>query len=394
MSLGSRASRPAGLDDFADWVEPAHPAVLCEDLYKRFSEDPDLLSVPIVDGVRPLGLIHRADFMMRLAHNFGRALYGKKRVTVVMDADPLKVDRSLALETVQSTIASSRPCALIQGFIITDEGRYAALGTALSLIRQTLVRAEERAAELSEALTAACRADAAKSTFLATMSHELRTPLTAVIGFSELIAEEAFGPVDPVYVGYANNIRESGEHLFSLVGDILDYAKIENGDIELHEDTVDLGEELARTVRLLSDQASRRSIDLSCVQVSPVALRADPKLLRQMLVNLAGNALKFTDAGGEVRLSLGSTAGSVWFSVSDTGCGMEAEEIEIALQPFRQIDNGLNRSHEGTGLGLPLVKAFAEAHGAQLRLSSARGRGTTATVVFPKHRAAAEVIAA
>ncbi len=377
--------RPLGLDDFADWVEPASPRLLCQDLYKRFSADPDLLSVPVVDDGLPLGLIHRSDFMMRLAHHFGRALYGRKPIDVAMDPDPLTVDRTLALETVQATIAGSRPCALIKGFIITDKGRYAALGTALSLIRQSLARAEERAAELSGALTAAERADAAKSTFLATMSHELRTPLTAVIGFSELIADEAFGPAQPVYVTYARNIRESGQHLLSMVGDILDFAKIEHGGVELYEEQVDLGEELERTARILSAQAARKGLSLKVAPSPSVSLRADPRILRQMLLNLAGNAVKFTTAG-QVMLGMGLIDGAAVFSVHDTGCGMDPHEIDLALQPFRQLENGLDRPHDGTGLGLPLVKAFAEAHGATLRIESARGTGTRIVVAFPPRR--------
>ena len=386
-SVAGSGERTLGLDDFADRIEPVGPRLLCQDLYRRFSADPDLLSVPVVEDGAPLGLVHRGDFMMRLAHHFGRALYAKKPVTVLMDPDPLTLDRALALESVKATITGTRPCALVKGFIITDGGRYAALGTALSLIRHSLVQAEERTAELAAALDAARRAGAAKSAFLATMSHELRTPLNAVIGFSDLIVEQALGTVDEGYVGYARAIREGGEHLLSIVTDVLDFAKTESGQVELHEEVFDLREEIERTARILATQASRRQVTLDVLPGGPAMLTADPRLTRQMMLNLAGNAVKFTPAGGHVRLSCGLEAdGGAFFAVADEGCGMDEAEIEIAIQPFRQIDNGLTRRHEGTGLGLPLVKAYAEAHGGALTLTSRKGAGTRAEVRYPARR--------
>ena len=387
---------PNGLDSFADWVEPVPPHLLCQDLYRRFTLDPDLMSVPVVAADRALGLVHRSDFMMRLAHNFGRALYGKKPITVLMDADPLIVDRTLALETVQSTIAGSRPCALIKGFIIADGGRYVALGTALSLIRHSLARAEERARELAIALATAQSADMAKSAFLATMSHELRTPLNAVIGFSDLIAQEALGDLAPGYVDYAQRIREGGEHLLSIVTSVLDYAKTERSGVELAEEVFPLERIAAQAIRTFAAQAAKLGVDLTSCHVGPPCMvRADPRVLRQILFNLAGNAIKFTPAGGTIDIATGiDDRGCPYLSVSDTGCGMTGDEVAVALQPFRQIDNGLDRRHEGTGLGLPLVKAFAEAHGGELSIASARGVGTVATVSLPARRAAGEAVAA
>jgi two-component system cell cycle sensor histidine kinase PleC len=377
------------LDDFADEVEPVSPQVRCRDLYRRFKGNPDLLAVPVVDGTRPLGLVHRGDFMMRLAHNYGNALYAKRSVTLLMDTDPLVVDRSVGLEAVQATIADSRPCALVKGFIITNGGRYSALGTALSLIRHSLALAEERSVALQQALAAAESASAAKSTFLATMSHELRTPLNAVIGFSELMAEQSVGPLSEQYVDFARSIREGGELLLSIVTDVLEFAKAERGEVTLSETSVNLAEETRAVVRLLSRQALRAGVFLDALASGGgVRIRADPRIVRQMLINLAGNGLKFTAPGGRVTLEAGYDAvGGPLLRVRDTGCGMDEDEIRLALEPFRQIDNGLNRKHEGTGLGLPLVKTFAEQHGGTLHIQSARGRGTIATVTFPRERA-------
>jgi two-component system cell cycle sensor histidine kinase PleC len=382
----SRIANP-GLDDFADDIVAANPSEQCQDIYQRFSLDPELLSIPVVANDLPVGLVHRSDFMMKLAHSYGWALYAKKPIRVLMDQDPLVVDRSTALETVQSQIAVDRPSALVKGFIITRDGRYAALGTALSLIRYSVVATQARSLELSAALAAAQSASAAKSTFLATMSHELRTPLNAVIGFSDLIAGQVWGDLDPRYVDYANCIRDGGQILLSIITDILDFAKIERGSVDLREGEVDLHVEAERIVRTLSGQAQTRNVKLSHASGPSPHVWADQRLIRQILMNLIGNGLKFTPGGGEVTVSCGIGQGRRPFlKVTDSGCGMSEAEIQIALQPFGQVDNGLGRASEGTGLGLPLVKAFVEAHGGTLTIESASGRGTAMTVYLPSDR--------
>jgi len=232
-------------------------------------------------------------------------------------------------------------------------------------------------------------ADRAKSEFLAAMSHELRTPLNAVIGFSEVIKDETFGPVGSVqYRDYANDIHESGQHLLGLINDILDLSKIESGTEELHEDTIEIPAIIRSTMKLVGHRAEQDGIKLELKLQGPLpALRADERKLKQILVNLLSNAVKFTNAGGEVTLRVWCRNDSGYmFQIADTGIGIAPEDIPKALSRFGQIDADLNRQYEGTGLGLPLTKSLVEQHGGSLDLQSEVGVGTTVTVRFPAER--------
>ena len=232
-------------------------------------------------------------------------------------------------------------------------------------------------------------ANRAKSEFLANMSHELRTPLNAIIGFSDIIKDERLGPVgNTKYRDYAGDINESGQHLLCLINDILDLSKVESGTDELCEENTDIPKTVRSIVRLLTGAAQTRNVDLvSEVPDGIAALRADARKLKQILVNLLSNAIKFTPDGGKVTLKIWSSAESGFvFQVIDTGIGIALEDIPKALAPFQQIDSGLNRRHEGTGLGLPLTKSLVELHGGSLELQSEAGVGTTVTVRFPAER--------
>ncbi len=245
------------------------------------------------------------------------------------------------------------------------------------------------AEDLAVARDQAEDANRAKSMFLATMSHELRTPLNAIIGFSELIGGEMFGPVgNDSYREYANDIRESGQHLLDLINNILDLSKCESGSDELREENLDISE-LTRSVRwLVTGRAQDGNVELETelAEDAPM-LRADKLKLKQILINLLSNAIKFTDAGGKVTLKAWcSMDGGYVFQVVDTGIGIALEDIPKALMPFQQIDNRLNRKYQGTGLGLPLSKSLIEMHGGSLDLQSQVGVGTTVTVRFPAER--------
>ncbi len=232
-------------------------------------------------------------------------------------------------------------------------------------------------------------ADRAKSEFLAAMSHELRTPLNAVIGFSEIIKTEALGAVgNTKYRDYANDINESGQHLLELINDILDLSKVESGTDEIHEENIDVSEIANAILKLVGHRAEQGGVKLELELADPLlALRADERKLKQILVNLLSNAVKFTDAGGEVTLRAWSRMDSGYvFQITDTGIGMEPEDIPKAFSRFGQVDADLNRKYEGTGLGLPLTKALVELHGGTLDLQSEVGVGTTATVRFPAKR--------
>jgi two-component system cell cycle sensor histidine kinase PleC len=245
------------------------------------------------------------------------------------------------------------------------------------------------AGQLRVARDEAISADRSKSEFLAAMSHELRTPLNAIIGFSEMMKIESLGPVgSPKYRGYASDIYQAGSHLLALINDILDLSKVESGADELHEDTIfvpDLVESVAQLVRHRALNGQVR-LELEVRDDLPV-LVADERKLKQILVNLMSNAVKFTEADGTVTLKAWCRPESGFvFQVIDTGIGMAPEDIPKALSQFGQIDSDLNRKYEGTGLGLPLAKSLIELHGGYLDLQSAVGKGTTVTVRIPASR--------
>ncbi len=232
-------------------------------------------------------------------------------------------------------------------------------------------------------------ADRSKSEFLATMSHELRTPLNAVIGFSEIIKDEAFGPVgNTQYRGYAVDINDCGRHLLSLINDILDLSRIESGTGLIHDDRVEIPVIVRSALKLVGQRAAQRRIvpELQLPDQLP-ALRADERKLKKILVNLLANAIKFTNPGGTVafRVWCRKDSGFV-FQISDTGIGVAPEDIPKALSRFGQVDSDLSRQYEGTGLGLPLTKALVEQHGGTLDFQSEVGVGTTVTVRFPAER--------
>jgi signal transduction histidine kinase len=242
--------------------------------------------------------------------------------------------------------------------------------------------------DLRQAKEAAEVASRVKSEFLATMSHELRTPLNAVLGFSDMIRAGISGPIDPKYQAYAADIHSSGEHLLTLISDILDISKIESGRLELHEEPTSIAEVVARCVRLITPHAEDGG--LAIVQRIPPDLPdviADEVRLKQAVLNLLSNAVKFTPAGGRVEiLAREAEDGAVELTVADNGIGMRPEDVPVALEPFRQIDSKTTRPYEGTGLGLPLTKRLIDLHGGSLAIETAPGRGTRVTLRLPAER--------
>jgi len=224
-------------------------------------------------------------------------------------------------------------------------------------------------------------ANHAKSMFLAHMSHELRTPLNAILGFSEMIREMMLGPLNPRYREYAADIHTAGHHL-------LDLAKIEVGKLELFEETVFLPDLIGGCQLLVREAAERAGVTVAATVPPEIPLlRADRLRFKQILLNLLSNAIKFTPSGGEVRVAaLVTDRGDFRLTVSDNGVGMRPEDIPVALSSFGQVEGGLHRRREGTGLGLPLARTFVELHGGTLRVSSEVGIGTSVEVTLPGER--------
>ncbi|ESR23699.1 PAS domain-containing sensor histidine kinase [Lutibaculum baratangense] len=244
----------------------------------------------------------------------------------------------------------------------------------------------------AEALTARRRAEQAnekKSDFLAKMSHEIRTPLNAIIGFAEVMLEERFGALENErYRDYLSDIRESGEHIMSLINDLLDLSKVEAGRMDLAFTGVRLGEIVEQTVAIMQPQANRQRVIIrTSLAMDVPQVVADARSLRQVMMNLLSNGIKFTPPGGQVIVSSVVTpAGEVALRVRDTGVGMTAEETELALEPFRQVGARSESTVKGSGLGLPLTKALVEANRARFRIASEPGEGTLVEITFPKAR--------
>ena len=230
-------------------------------------------------------------------------------------------------------------------------------------------------------------ASQAKSDFLANMSHELRTPLNAIIGFSEMIRDATLGPVgNSSYTAYAGDIHDAGQHLLMIINDVLDLVKIDSGQMPLAIERVDVRDVIDGVVRLMQPQAAKADVTL-LYDNSPVTdpIDTDEAKLRQILINLVANGVKFTPAGGSVRIAVmqDSSHGQIRIVVEDTGIGIAADDIAVALAPFSQVDTTLARQFEGTGLGLPLSKGLAQRLGGDLSLDSTPGRGTAVTVTLP-----------
>ncbi len=376
----------------AQVVEPIPPDVTCGAAFERLSRDVDLLVLPVVADGAPIGMINRQDMMMLWASQFGRALFEHKPVDLIMDAQPLKVAADLHIDALQSLLANEAPSALMRGFIVVDRERYRGVGTVASLLRYNAQRTGLRNRELVRARSAAERANSAKTRFLANMSHELRTPLNAVIGFSELMQNATFGPIQPSrYQEYIGDIHASANHLLAIINDILDMAKIEARVLKLEEEVVDLRAIAEWALRLLAGQAKASGVALeTSFEAALPLLRADGRAIRQVLLNLLSNAVKFTPGPGTVRLTAQVLAsGAVAFEVADTGIGIAAEHLALVLEPFGQVASAINRNHQGTGLGLPLARAFIELHGGTLDIVSAPGTGTAVRVRFPAARSLA-----
>ena len=247
-------------------------------------------------------------------------------------------------------------------------------------------RAEE---ELTSARRQAETASSHKSDFLAKISHEMRTPLNAIIGFAEVMIEERFGPIGSErYREYLKDIHQSGAHLISLINDLLDLSKIEAGKLELDFTSVDLNDVAKQCISIMQPQANRERIIIRTAlaeHLPPVV--ADLRSIRQIVLNLLSNSVKFTRPGGQVILSTSTTdKGEVVMRVRDTGVGMSGEEITAALEPFRQLATSGRDTKEGTGLGLPLTKALVEANRASFQIKSAVNSGTLIEIAFPSTR--------
>ncbi|MFD1624416.1 ATP-binding protein [Azospirillum griseum] len=253
--------------------------------------------------------------------------------------------------------------------------------------RELEQRVMERTAELSSALDAARQADRAKLDFLSVMSHELRTPLNSIIGFADVLGSESMGKLgNPDYVEYVKLIEESGKSLLTMVNNILDYTRGSTGSIELQECDVNLPQLLTSCVDLLAGKAESKRLSVSLEPTPPIHLRADRRRLREMILNLLDNAVKFTPSGGSVWLGAALRGDALAIFVRDNGPGIPPDLLGQVFNPFTQAERSLVRKHEGIGLGLPIVRRMAELHDGTVDLTSAPGQGTEVVIRLPAAR--------
>lgn len=271
---------------------------------------------------------------------------------------------------------SGRPALVVTASLDITDRKEAELG---------LIQAKEEAEIASRS----------KTEFLANMSHELRTPLNAIIGFSQVMAEQHMGPLGSQrYVGYARDICTSAQHLLGIIGDILDVSKLEAGKVELDEDDTELSSVIRDVMQLVGERARSLEVEIGIdIPSSLPRLRADSLKLKQVLLNLITNAVKFSQAGARVLLSARFDEDGFHVAVADEGIGMDQGEIETAVTRFGQVASPWSRRHPGTGLGLPLAIGLVELHGGRLHIQSQKGIGTTVTFTLPPSRALSQSIA-
>ena len=279
-----------------------------------------------------------------------------------------------------------------------------AVGLFSAYIQETYIRRSYKSQKVIEAkneaanllLLEADKANKAKSEFLANMSHELRTPLNAIIGFSDILQKQLFGELgDARYAEYVKDINDSGNHLLAIINDILDLAKAEAGKLTLQEEDINIVRCLDDALRMCRGRAVTAGVNLNFANATDsIYAHVDERLIRQIVLNLLTNAIKFTGEGGHVSLSVvADREHGIFIQVQDTGIGIAPQDIARVIRPFEQVETVLSRSHGGTGLGLPLTSKLTELHGGTFDIQSQVGKGTTVVVRLPAERLRASPIA-
>ena len=352
----------------AEPVDPVLATTPGAAVYQRFEREPDVLALAVVDRTgRPIGIVERNTFFLRMAAEYGRALYAQRPISMLMNAEPLVVEGAVGLLVFTREVLAERPSELLQGFIVVQDGRYAGIGSALSLLQATSRANRDHALEMTKladtlkaAQVEAQAALQAKSKFLAVMSHEIRTPLNGVLTVADILSRRL---TQTELKPYVRTILDSGHTLLRLLTDALDFSRADAGQLELQQEPYCVSRLLEAVAGLWAAPAAEKGLEFSVTYEGPPDLwvLGDEVRIKQVFNNLVGNALKFTDQGG-VRVLLRAEREDIyirlWAEVSDSGPGVDDARLPHIFQPFVQEDAG--RAQGGTGLGLAICREIVE----------------------------------
>ena len=366
------------LTERAEAVTPQTPG---SDVFARFEREPDTLVIPVVDEGRPVGLIERNAFLLKIAGAFGHALYANRPVVHVMDPEPAVVEAGVSIDAFCDVMLKGGAGGLMRGFVVTREGRYHGVGTVVSLLqaindrqRQQNEELAEQARVLTDTKTQAVAAARAKSQFLAIMSHELRTPMNGVLAVAELLRRQ---PLNAQAQGHVTTIVESSETLIRILQDALDLSRAEAGELELHLEPTPLRALMDDVQAMWAPRASQDNVTLMVGYEGDTELAGvlDATRLKQVFNNLIGNALKFA-RNGVVEASLKATTNNngvrLEARIRDDGPGVEAERVDVIFEPFVH-----GSGPDGAGLGLSICRQIIDRMGGRIWAENNAGRGAT-----------------
>ena len=385
--------------DIAPYIAPASATSSGHEIYQRFQTEADTMAIAVVDDLdRPIGLIERNAFLVLMGAQYGRAVWAGRPVTHFMKTGPVMADGDVTVSDFCGRILQEKPSDLLHGFIVTRAGRYAGVGSALSLLQASAAATASHAAEMTrladdarQATRQAHEALAAKARFLAVMSHEIRTPLNGVLAVAEIIKRKSRqADLTPL----VDTILQSGGVLLRLLNDALDLSRAEAAGLELDEAPLLAASLLDDVLALWSPQAELKGLSLEVAYDGPADLwvLADRVRLRQIFNNLVGNALKFTPIGA-VSVTLRAPDDGAWLrgEVSDPGLGVPADRLEAIFAPFQQTEDGVRRG--GAGLGLAVCRQIVERMGGVISARNNPEGGACFSFEIPVRPAPAQVMA-
>lgn len=382
------------IESLTERAEPVSPQMLGSEVFARFESEPDTLVIAVVDGRRPIGLIERNDFLLKIASPFGHALYAGRPVIHVMDPEPAMIEAGVAIDTVCDALIKGGAGTLMRGFVVTRGGRYHGVGTVASMLRainedQRRQNADlaEQARQLNDTRTQALESARSRSEFLTTMSHELRTPMNGVLAVAELLRRQ---PLNAQAHAHVTTIVESSETLLRILQDALDLSRAEAGELELRATPTPLRALMDDVQAQWAPRASQDDVTLMISYEGDTELAAviDGARLKQVFNNLIDNALKFA-SNGVVEASLKAVAAGdrirLEARIRDDGPGIDADRVDTIFEPFVH-----GSGHDGAGLGLSICRHIIDRMGGRVWARNNGGRGATFAFDLEVERTRAE----